>query len=199
MILKTDVRGSLEALSSALEELNTDEVAVNIISSGVGAISESDVVLAESSEAVLLGFNVRADTTARRKMDADDIDVRYYSVIYDLIDDVKAAMSGKLAPEHREQILGVAGVREVFRSSKFGAAAGCIVDSGTIYRKKPIRVLRDDKVVFSGELESLRRFKDDVNEVKSGLECGLAVKGYRDIQEGDKIEVYEVHEVERTL
>jgi translation initiation factor IF-2 len=199
LILKTDVRGSLEALSSALEELNTDEVAVNIISSGVGAISESDVVLAESSEAVLLGFNVRADTTARRKMDADDIDVRYYSVIYDLIDDVKAAMSGKLAPEHREQILGVAGVREVFRSSKFGAAAGCIVDSGTIYRKKPIRVLRDDKVVFSGELESLRRFKDDVNEVKSGLECGLAVKGYRDIQEGDKIEVYEVHEVERTL
>jgi len=199
LILKTDVRGSLEALSSALEELNTDEVAVNIISSGVGAISESDVVLAESSEAVLLGFNVRADTTARRKMDADDIDVRYYSVIYELIDDVKQAMSGLLAPEKREEILGTAQVRDVFRSSKFGAVAGCMVIEGTLYRNRPIRVLRDDVVIFEGELESLRRFKDDVPEVRNGMECGIAVKSYNDVKEGDKIEVFEVKEVARSL
>lgn len=199
IILKTDVRGSLEALTNALEDLSTDEVQVNIISSNVGAISESDVILAESSAAILLGFNVRADNTAKRKTDAEDIDVRYYSVIYDLIDDVKAAMSGLLAPEHREQILGVAEVREVFRSSKFGAAAGCMVVEGTIYRRKPIRILRDDTVIFQGELESLRRFKDDVQEVRSNMECGLAVKGYRDIKEGDKIEVYDIQEIQRTI
>lgn len=198
IILKTDVRGSLEALLNALDELSTDEVQVKVISSGVGAISESDVTLAESSEAVLLGFNVRADVAARRKADDADIDIRYYSVIYGLIDDVKAAMSGMLAPEHREEILGIAEVREVFRSSKFGAAAGCMVVEGTIYRNKPIRVLRDDKVIFTGQLQSLRRFKDDVNEVRAGMECGLAVKGY-EVEAGDYIEVFNVHEVQRQL
>lgn len=198
IILKTDVRGSLEALLNALEELSTDEVKVRVISSGVGAITESDVILAESSEAVLLGFNVRADTAGKRKADEAGIDIRYYSVIYGLIDDVKAAMSGMLAPEHREQILGIAEVREVFRSSKFGAAAGCMVQEGTIYRNKPIRVLRDDKVIFTGQLQSLRRYKDDVNEVRAGMECGLAVRGY-EVAAGDKIEVFEIHEVKREL
>ena len=198
LILKTDVRGSLEALLTALDELSTDEVKVKVISSGVGPITESDVVLAESSEAVLLGFNVRADTAAKRKSDESGLDIRYYSVIYGLIDDVKAAMSGLLAPEHREQILGIAEVREVFHSSRFGFAAGCMVTEGTIIRNKPIRVLREDQVVFTGQLQSLRRFKDDVNEVRAGMECGLAVKGY-EVKEGDKIEVFEIHEVKRTL
>ena len=171
---------------------------VRVISSGVGPISESDVTLAESSEAVLLGFNVRADATARRKADAADMDIRYYSVIYGLIDDVKAAMSGMLAPEHREKILGIAEVREVFRSSKFGAAAGCMVVEGTIFRNKPIRVLRDDKVIFTGQLQSLRRYKEDVNEVRTGMECGLAVRGY-DVEAGDKIEVFEIQQFERTI
>lgn len=198
IVLKTDVRGSLEALLAALNELSTDEVKVRVISSGVGPISESDVTLAESSEAVLLGFNVRADSTARRKADAEDMDIRYYSVIYGLIDDVKAAMSGLLAPEHREKILGVADVREVFRSSKFGAAAGCMVVEGTIYRNKPIRVLRNDQVIFTGQLQSLRRYKEDVNEVRTGMECGLAVRGY-DVEAGDKIEVFEIQEFERTI
>ena len=199
IVLKTDVRGSLEALSQALVDLGNDEVKVRIVGSGVGAITESDVTLAESTGAVILGFNVRADNAAKNKCQADGIDLRYYSIIYELIDDVKAAMSGLLAPEHRENILGVAQVREVFRSSKFGAAAGCMVLEGTLYRNKPIRVLRDEVVVFSGELESLRRFKDDVQEVRNGMECGLAVKGYNDIRNGDKIEVYEVTVIKRTL
>lgn len=199
VVLKTDVRGTLEALHVALAELSTDEVKVRIIGSGVGAITESDVTLAESSEAVLLGFNVRADNTARQKADADNIDIRYYSVIYQLIDDVKAAMSGKLAPEHRETILGVAQVREVFHSSKFGAAAGCMVLEGVLHRNKPIRVLRDDVVIFQGELESLRRYKEVVEEVRAGMECGLAVKGYKDIKPLDKIEVYDVQLIKRSL
>ena len=199
VVLKTDVRGTLEALHVALADLATDEVKVRIIGSGVGAITESDVTLAESSEAVLLGFNVRADNTARQKADADSIDIRYYSVIYQLIDDVKAAMSGKLAPEHRETILGVAQVREVFHSSKFGAAAGCMVLEGMLHRNKPIRVLRDDVVVFQGELESLRRYKEVVEEVRAGMECGLAVKGYKDIKVKDKIEVYDVQLIKRSL
>ena len=199
VVLKTDVRGTLEALHVALAELATDEVKVRIIGSGVGAITESDVTLAESSEAVLLGFNVRADNTARQKADADSIDIRYYSIIYQLIDDVKAAMSGKLAPEHRETILGVAQVREVFHSSKFGAAAGCMVLEGVLHRNKPIRVLRDDVVVFQGELESLRRYKEVVEEVRAGMECGLAVKGYKDIKALDKIEVYDVKLIKRSL
>ena len=199
VVLKTDVRGTLEALHVALDELATDEVKVRVIGSGVGAITESDVTLAESSEAVLLGFNVRADNTARQKADQDGIDIRYYSIIYELIDDVKDAMSGKLAPEHRETILGVAEVREVFHSSKFGAAAGCMVLEGTLHRNKPIRVLRDDVVIFQGELESLRRYKDVVDEVRAGMECGLAVKGYKDIKPQDKIEVYDVQLIKRSL
>ncbi|MDO8267034.1 MAG: translation initiation factor IF-2 [Moraxellaceae bacterium] len=199
IVLKTDVRGSLEALTQSLQALGTDEVRVAIVGSGVGAITESDVTLAESTGAVILGFNVRADSAARAKCQADEIDLRYYSIIYELIDDVKSAMSGMLAPEHRESILGVAQVREVFRSSKFGAAAGCMAIEGTLYRSKPIRVLRDDVVVFQGELESLRRFKDDVQEVRNGVECGLAVKGYNDIRVGDKIEVYDVTIIKRSL
>ncbi|MEC7119142.1 MAG: translation initiation factor IF-2, partial [Pseudomonadota bacterium] len=199
LVLKTDVRGSLEALTNALNDLSIDDVQVRIVGSGVGAITESDVTLAESTRAVLLGFNVRADTAARLKCQQDDVDVRYYSIIYEMIDDVKAAMSGMLAPEHRENILGIAQVRQVFRSSRFGAAAGCMVMEGTIYRNKPIRVLRDGIVVFQGELESLRRHKDDVNEVRAGIECGLGVKGYNDIKELDQIEVYEVQQIKRTL
>jgi len=199
IILKTDVRGTLEALIGALTDLNTDEVKVSIVSGGVGAINESDVNLAITSEGVLLGFNVRADASARRLCEQEGIDLRYYSVIYELIDDVKKALSGLLEPERREEIVGVAEVRDVFRSSKFGAVAGCMVVEGVLRRSLPIRVLRDEIVIFEGELESLRRFKDDVNEVRSGTECGLAVKSYNDVKEGDKIEVFEVKEVARTL
>ncbi|MDP2228259.1 MAG: translation initiation factor IF-2 [Moraxellaceae bacterium] len=199
IVLKTDVRGSLEALTQSLNALSTGEVKVSIVGSGVGAITESDVTLAESTGGVILGFNVRADNAAKAKCQAEGLDLRYYSIIYELIDDVKAAMSGLLAPEHRETILGVAQVRDVFRSSKFGAAAGCMVVEGTLYRSKPIRVLRDEVVVFQGELESLRRFKDDVQEVRNGVECGLAVKGYNDIRTGDKIEVYDVTIIKRSL
>jgi translation initiation factor IF-2 len=199
IVLKTDVRGSLEALTQSLNAQSTSEVRVSIVSSGVGAITESDVTLAQSTGAVILGFNVRADNAAKAKCQADGIDLRYYSIIYELIDDVRSAMSGLLAPEHRETILGVAQVRDVFRSSKFGAAAGCMVIEGTLYRSKPIRVLREDVVVFQGELESLRRFKDDVQEVRNGVECGLAVKGYNDIRSGDKIEVYDVAIIKRSL
>jgi translation initiation factor IF-2 len=199
IVLKTDVRGSLEALNAALGDLGTEEVKVNIVSSGVGAINESDVNLAMTSSAVLLGFNVRADSAAKRLCEREGIDLRYYSIIYELIDDVKSAMSGMLAPEKREEILGVADVRDVFRSSKFGAVAGCMVVEGTLYRNRPIRVLRDDVVVFEGELESLRRFKDDVAEVRNGMECGIAVKSYNDVKVGDKIEVFEVKEIARSL
>jgi translation initiation factor IF-2 len=199
IILKADVRGSLEALTAALHDLGTDEVIVKIVSSGVGAIAESDVSLAESTGSVVLGFNVRADNAARAKCQNDGIDLRYYSIIYELIDDVKAAMSGLLSPERRENIVGMAEVREVFHSSKFGHAAGCMVLEGSLFRNKPIRILRQDVVVFQGELESLRRFKDDVAEVRHGMECGLAIKGYKDVQAGDKIEVYEVQIIKRSL
>ena len=199
IVLKTDVRGSLEAISNALNDLSTDDVKVRIVSSGVGAITESDVALAESTSAFILGFNVRADGAAKTKCQQDEVDLRYYSIIYEMIDDVKAAMSGLLTPERRETIVGVAQVREVFHSSRFGAAAGCMVLEGIVYRNKPIRVLRDEVVIFQGELESLRRFKDDMQEVRHGMECGMAVKGYNDIRVGDKIEVYDVQHVQRTL
>ena len=199
LVVKTDVRGSLEAISASLHELSTDEVEVNIVASGVGGINESDINLAMTSGAVIIGFNVRADNAARELSQKENLEIRYYSVIYELIEDVKAAMSGLLSPELREEILGVAEVREVYRSSKFGAAAGCMVIEGTIYRNRPIRVLRDDIVVFEGELESLRRFKDDVPEVKSGTECGIAVKSYNDIKTGDKIEIFSVDEIARSL
>ncbi len=199
IVLKADVRGSLEALISSLEALSTDEVRVSIVSSGIGGINETDANLAFTTGAVMFGFNVRADNPAKRLIDTNDMDLRYYSIIYDLIDDVKAAMSGLLAPELREEIVGIAQVREVFRSPKFGDVAGCMVTEGTIYRSKKIRVLRENVVIYEGELESLRRFKDDVQEVRIGTECGIAVKNYNNVQAGDQIEVFEVREIARTL
>src|SRR5690606_25055009 len=199
VVLKTDVRGSLEALQSSLGDLGNEEVAVVVVGSGVGGITETDVHLAVTAKAVVFGFNVRADSVGRKLAENEGIDIRYYSVIYDLIDDVKSALAGMLSPERREEIVGVAEVRDVFRSPKFGAVAGCMVIEGTIYRNNPIRVLRDDVVIYEGELESLRRFKDDVAEVRNGFECGIGVKNYNDVRPGDKIEVYEVKEVARTL
>ena len=199
VVLKADVRGSLEALQSSLADIGNDEVNVNVVAGGVGGIAETDVNLAVTAGAVMFGFNVRADNTARKTAENEGVDIRYYSVIYDLIDDVKQALSGMLSPELREEIVGVAEVRDVFRSPKFGLVAGCMVVEGTIFRNNPIRVLRDNVVIYEGELESLRRFKDDVNEVRSGFECGIGVKNYTDVKEGDKIEVFEVKEVARSL
>ncbi len=199
IVLKTDVRGTLEALTSALEQLGNDEVKVTLVTSGVGGISETDANLAASTGAVIIGFNVRADTKARKVIEKNGIDLRYYSVIYNIVDDVKKALSGMLAPEYKESILGVAEVRDIFSSPKFGSIAGSMVIEGTIYRSKPIRVLRDDIVIYEGELESLRRFKDSVTEVRNGLECGIGVKNYTDVRAGDKIEVFDMVEVERTL
>ncbi|MFV0478414.1 MAG: translation initiation factor IF-2 [Parahaliea sp.] len=199
VIVKADVRGSLEAIQSSLLELGNDEVQVNIVAGGVGGIAETDVTLAMTSNAVMFGFNVRADTSARRLIEKEGVDLRYYNVIYDLIDDVKQALSGMLAPELREQILGIAEVRDVFRSPKFGLIAGCMVTEGTVYRSRPIRVLRDNVVIYEGELESLRRFKDDASEVRSGMECGIGVKNYNDVKVGDLIEVFEVKEIARSL
>ena len=199
LLIKADVQGSSEALTESLGKLTNDEVKVNIISSGVGGITESDINLAMASKGVVIGFNVRADSSARKLIDEEGIDLRYYSVIYDVIDDVKAAISGLLSPEIREQIIGIAEVREVYRSPKFGDIAGCIVSSGVVKRNNPIRVLRDNVVIYEGELESLRRFKDDVSEVKSGTECGIGVKNYNDVHEGDQIEVFERVEVSRTI
>lgn len=199
VVLKTDVRGSLEAIQQALLDLGNDEVEVVIVSSGVGGITETDANLALTSNAVVFGFNVRSDAAAKTLMEKESIDYRYYSVIYDLIDDVTKALSGMLSPELREEIVGVAEVRDVFKSPKFGLIAGSMVLEGTVYRNKPIRVLRDDIVIYEGELESLRRFKDDVNEVRNGMECGIGVKNYQDVKPGDKIEVFEVKEVARSL
>ncbi|HBS43217.1 MAG TPA: translation initiation factor IF-2 [Oceanospirillales bacterium] len=199
VVLKADVRGSLEAIVSSLQKLATDEVKVNVVSSGVGGITETDATLAVASGAVMFGFNVRADNAARKVVEANGVDMRYYSVIYDLLDDVKQAMAGLLAPELREEIVGIAEVREVFNSPKFGQIAGCMVIEGTVYRNKKIRVLRDSVVIYEGELESLRRFKDDVNEVRNGMDCGIGVKNYQDVRPGDQIEVFDVKEVARTL
>ena len=199
ILLKADVQGSVEAIVDALTGLSSDEVRVEIVSSGVGGINESDINLALASDTVVIGFNVRADASARRLVEEEAIDLRYYSVIYDVIDDVKAAITGMLSPEIKETIIGVAEVRDVFRSSKLGAIAGCIVSTGVVRRTSPIRVLRQNVVIYEGELESLRRFKDDVNEVKSGTECGIGVKNYNDVKPGDQIEVYERTEVARTL
>ena len=199
IVVKADVRGSLEAIQSSLLEMGNDEVQVNIVSGGVGGITETDITLALTSNAVVFGFNVRADGAARKVVENEGVDLRYYSVIYDLIDDVKQALSGMLSPEMREEINGTAEVRDVFKSPKFGAIAGCMVIDGTLYRSNPIRVLRDDVVIYEGELESLRRFKDDVAEVRNGMECGIGVKNYNDVKPGDKIEVYEVKEYARTL
>jgi translation initiation factor IF-2 len=199
IVLKTDVRGSLEALQASLMDIGNEEVNVNIVSAGVGGITETDVNLALTSGAVMFGFNVRADSSARKLAENEGVDLRYYSVIYDVIDDVTAALTGMLSPEMREEIVGVAEVRDVFRSPKFGDIAGCMVIEGTVYRNKRIRVLRADVVIYEGELESLRRFKDDAAEVKNGTECGIGVKNYKDVRPGDKIEVYEVKEIARSL
>ncbi|GAB6039587.1 translation initiation factor IF-2 [Endothiovibrio diazotrophicus] len=199
VVVKADVQGSVEALRDSLNKITTDEAEVKIVASGVGGINESDVNLAVASNAVLFGFNVRADATARRLVADTGVDLHYYSVIYDLLDEVKASLSGMLSPEIREEIVGLAEVKDVFRSSILGAIAGCIVVDGAVRRSNPIRVLRDNVVIFEGELESLRRFKDDVNEVKAGTECGIGVKNYNDIKPGDQIEVYERYEVQRTL
>ena len=199
VVVKADVRGSLEAIQTALLDLGNDEVQVNIVSGGVGGLAETDITLAITSGAVVFGFNVRADASARRLVENEGVDLRYYNVIYDLIDDVKQALTGMLAPEMREEILGIAEVRDVFRSPKFGAIAGCMVIEGTVYRSRPIRVLRDNVVIYQGELESLRRFKDDASEVRNGMECGIGVKNYNDVKPGDLIEVYEVKEFARTL
>ena len=199
ILLKTDVRGSLEAISHAIGEMKNQEVAAQIIGSGIGGITEGDANLALASKALLFGFNVRADPAAKKIIERENIDLRYYSVIYELLDDIKTMLSGMLSPEIREEILGVAEVREVFRSPKFGQVAGCMVTEGTVHRNRKIRVLRDNVVIFEGELESLRRFKDDVGEVRAGFECGIGVRNYNDVRERDKIEVFEVRQVARTL
>jgi len=199
IVLKADVQGSVEALRESLTRIITDEVTVNIVSSGVGGITETDANLALASNAILIGFNVRADASARRIVEENEIDLHYYSVIYNAIDDVKAAVSGMLSPEVTEEIIGLAEVRDVFRAPKIGAIAGCMVTEGVVRRSAPIRVLRDNVVIYEGELESLRRFKDDVNDVRSGTECGIGVKGYNDVQVGDQIEVFERTERARTV
>lgn len=199
VLVKADVHGSSEALSDALRKMSNDEVKVQVVSSGVGGITETDINLAAASNAIIIGFNVRADAAAREAIKESGVDLRYYSIIYEAIDDVKAAVSGLLAPEIREQIVGLAEVRDVFTSPKLGNIAGCMVADGYVRRANPIRVLRDNVVIFEGELESLRRFKDDVNEVRAGTECGIGVKSYNDVKPGDQIECFERIEVARTL
>jgi translation initiation factor IF-2 len=199
LLLKADVQGSAEALREALNKLSTDEVAVKVISSGVGGLTESDVMLAAASRAQIVAFNVRADAAARTALRDQNVQVRYYSIIYEAIDDIRTALTGMLAPEVKEQIVGLAEVRDVFRSSKFGTVAGCLVVDGYVRRNNPIRVLRDNVVIFQGELESLKRFKDDASEVRAGTECGIGVKGYNDVKVGDQIECFERIEVARQL
>ncbi|CAD5106980.1 translation initiation factor IF-2 [Zestomonas carbonaria] len=199
IVLKADVRGSLEALQGSLATLGNEEVQVRVVGGGVGGITESDANLALASNAVLFGFNVRADAGARKIVEQEGLDMRYYNVIYDIIEDVKKALTGMLGSDVRENILGIAEVRDVFRSPKFGAIAGCMVVEGIVYRNRPIRVLREDVVIFEGELESLRRFKDDMSEVRAGMECGIGVKSYNDVKVGDKIEVFEKVQVARSL
>jgi translation initiation factor IF-2 len=199
VVLKADVQGSVEAITESLTKLSTDEVKVNIVGSGVGGITETDASLAAASNAIVIGFNVRADASARKVFDVEEIDLRYYSVIYHLIDEVKQAMSGMLAPEFRQEIIGLAQVRDVFKSPKIGAIAGCMVTEGIVKRNSPIRVLRENVVIYEGELESLRRFKDDAQEVRNGVECGIGVKNYNDVRVGDQIEVFETVEIKREL
>jgi translation initiation factor IF-2 len=199
LVVKADVQGSAEALREALTAIGNERVKVNVIGSGVGGITESDATLAVASKAIVIGFNVRADATARKVLETNGIDLRYFSIIYDVIDQVKQAATGLLGMEIREEIIGTAQVRDVFRSSKFGAIAGCMVIEGTVKRNKPIRVLRDNTVIYQGELESLRRFKENVDEVRNGMECGIGVKQYNDVKPGDQIECFERIEVARTL
>ena len=199
LVIKADVQGSVEALKQALTSLSNDQIRINIIIAGVGGITESDANAAATANATIIGFNVRADAAARKVIETHNLDLRYFSIIYDVIDQVKQVASGLLGTEVREEIIGVAEVREVFRSSKFGAIAGCMVVEGVVKKNKPIRVLRDNTVIFEGELESLRRFKENVEEVRNGMECGIGVKAYNDVKPGDQIECYERIEVQRTL
>src|SRR5690606_27584444 len=199
LIIKADVQGSAEALRDALEKIVTDDAKVVVVAAGVGGISESDVQLAATSRAIIIAFNVRADAAARNAIKESGVDVRYYSVIYEAIDDVKAAVRGLRSPEIKEQIVGLAEVREVCRSPKFGNIAGCMVIEGYVRRNLPVRVLRDNVVIYEGQLESLRRFKDDVNEVRAGTECGIGIRNYNDVKVGDQIECYERTEIARTV
>jgi len=199
LLIKADVQGSAEALKDAMSKLSHDEISVNVIGTGVGGVSASDVTLAAASKAIIIAFNVRADGAGRNALKEMGVDIRYYSVIYEAIDDVKSAIKGMLSPIVREQIVGLAEVRDVFRSPKFGNIAGCLVIEGYVKRNNPIRVLRDNTVIYQGELESLRRFKDDVGEVRAGTECGIGVKNYDDVKPGDQIECYERVTIDRTL
>jgi translation initiation factor IF-2 len=199
LVIKADVQGSQEALVHALSRLSHEEVRVNVVHAGVGAITESDVNLALASKAVIIGFNTRADAAARKLAETSGIDIRYYNIIYEAVDEVKAALGGMLAPEKKENVLGLVEIRQVFRISKVGAVAGCYVTEGLVRRGARVRLLRDNVVIHDGELDSLKRFKDDVREVKAGFECGLSLKSFNDIQVGDQLEVYEVQEVARSL
>ena len=199
IIIKADVQGSQEALSQSLLKLSNDEIKVQLVYSAVGGISESDINLAIASKAVVIGFNVRADAQARKVAEHNGIDLRYYNIIYDAVDELRAAMSGMLTPDKKEEVIGNAEIRQVFKVSKIGSIAGCMVTSGVVRRSARVRLLRNNVVVFTGELESLKRFKDDAREVKEGFECGLNIKGYNDINEGDQLEFFEIKEVARTL
>ena len=199
IIVKADVQGSQEALGQSLLKLSTEEVKVQLVYAAVGGISESDVNLAIASKALIIGFNVRADSGARKLAENNGVDLRYYNIIYDAVDELKAAMSGMLAPEKREEVIGAAEIRTVFVASKIGTVAGCMITSGLVTRNAHVRLLRDNVVVYTGELESLKRMKDDVREVKEGFECGIKIKGYNDIKEGDQLEFFDVKEIARTL
>jgi translation initiation factor IF-2 len=199
LVIKSDVQGSQEALVHALTRLSTEEVKVVVVHAGVGGITESDVNLAMASRAVIIGFNTRADATARKLVESAGVDVRYYNVIYEAVEEIKAALSGMLAPERKESILGLVEVRQVFRISKVGTVAGCYVQEGLVRRSAQVRVLRDNVVIHTGEIDSLKRFKDDVREVKSGFECGMSLKNFQDLKVGDQFEAFEVLEVARTL
>jgi translation initiation factor IF-2 len=199
LVIKADVQGSQEALVHALTRLSSDEVKVGVVHAGVGGITESDVNLAMAARAVIIGFNTRADATARKLIESAGVDVRYYNIIYEAVDEIKAALSGMLAPEKKEQVLGTVEVRQVFRISKVGAVAGCYVVDGMVKRNAQVRVLRDNVVIHTGEIDSLKRFKDDVREVKAGFECGMSLKNFSDLKEGDLFEVFEVLEVARSL
>jgi len=199
LIIKADVQGSQEALSQSLQKLSTAEVKVQIVHAAVGGITETDVNLAVASKAVIIGFNSRADGAARKLAENNGVDIRYHNIIYDAVDEVKAALSGMLTPDKKEEITGMVEIRQVFLVSKVGAIAGCLVLDGVIKRNSSIRLLRENVVIWTGELDSLKRFKDDAKEVRAGVECGLSLKGYNDIKEGDQLEAFEVTEVARTL
>jgi translation initiation factor IF-2 len=199
LLIKADVQGSREALAHALSRLSNEEVKVSVVHSGVGAITESDINLALASKSVIIGFNTRADVAARRLAESQGIDIRYYNIIYDAVDEVKAALSGMLAPEKKESVLGLVEIRQIYKISKVGTVAGCMVLEGLIKRGARVRLLRENVVLHDGELDTLKRFKDDVREVKAGFECGLSLKNYNEIKEGDQLEAYEVLEVARTL